>query len=46
VGDASDKDSERPMLKREETQKNAKIFLEKFAKVLDLSKTEVYFNSE
>lgn len=46
VGDASDKDAERPMLKREETQKNAKIFLEKFAKVLDLSRTEVYFNSE
>ncbi len=46
VGDASDKDAERPMLKREETRKNAEIFLEKFAKVLDLSKIEVYWNSE
>ncbi len=46
VGDASDKDAERPMLKREETRKNAEIFLQKFAKVLDLEKTEVYWNSE
>ncbi len=46
VGDASDKDAERPMLKREETRRNAEIFLQKFAKVLDLEKTEVYFNSE
>ncbi len=46
VGDASDKDAERPMLKREETRRNAEIFLQKFAKVLDLEKTEVYWNSE
>ncbi len=46
VGDASDKDAERPMLKREETRRNADIFLEKFAKVLDLTRTKVYFNSE
>ena len=46
VGDASDKDAERPMLRREETRHNAEIFLQKFAKVLDLEKTEVYWNSE
>ena len=46
VGDASDKDAERPMLTREETRRNAEIFLQKFARVLDLSKIEVYFNSE
>lgn len=46
VGDASDKDAERPMLKREETRRNAEIFLQKFAKVLDLEITEVYWNSE
>ncbi len=46
VGDASDKDAERPMLARAETEKNAKLFLDKFAKVLDLSKIEVYYNSE
>ena len=46
VGDASDKDSERPMLQRAETEANAKLFLSKFAKVLDLSKVEIYYNSE
>jgi tyrosyl-tRNA synthetase len=46
VGDASDKDAERPMLARAETEKNAKLFLSKFARVLDLSKIEVYYNSE
>lgn len=46
VGDASDKDAERPMLARTETRKNAELFLQKFAKVLDLSKIEVYWNSE
>ena len=46
VGDASDKDAERPMLQRAETEQNAKLFLSKFAKVLDLSRIEVYYNSE
>lgn len=46
VGDASDKDAERPMLQRVETEQNAKLFLSKFAKVLDLSQIEVYYNSE
>jgi tyrosyl-tRNA synthetase len=46
VGDASDKDAERPMLSRAETEANAKAFLEKFWKVLDLSKIDIYFNSE
>jgi tyrosyl-tRNA synthetase len=46
VGDASDKEAERPMLKREETRKNAELFLQKFARVLDLSTIEVYWNSE
>ncbi len=46
VGDASDKDAERPMLQRAETEANAKLFLSKFAKVLDLTQIEVYYNSE
>lgn len=46
VGDASDKDAERPMLARAETEKNAKLFLSKFARVLDLEKIEIYYNSE
>lgn len=46
VGDTSDKDAERPMLTREQTRENCAIFLEKFSKVIDISKVEVYYNSE
>ncbi len=46
VGDSSDKDAERPMLRREETQKNAEKYLSYFGKILDLSKVQVYYNSE
>lgn len=46
VGDTSDKDAERPMLKREETRKNAENYLAQFGKILDLSKLEVHYNSE
>ena len=45
VGDSSDKNAERPMLKREETTKNAEAFLAQFAKVVDVSKVEIYYNS-
>ena len=46
VGDTSDKDAERPMLTREETRKNCEAFLQKFSKVIDISKINVYYNSE
>lgn len=46
VGDSSDKDAERPMLRREETQKNAEKYLSYFGKILDLAKVHVYYNSE
>ncbi|PID84069.1 tyrosine--tRNA ligase [Candidatus Gracilibacteria bacterium] len=46
VGDTSDKDAERPMLTREETRANAEAFLQKFAKVIDTEKIEIYYNSE
>ncbi|MBP6920968.1 tyrosine--tRNA ligase [Candidatus Gracilibacteria bacterium] len=46
VGDSSDKDAERPMLKREETRANAEKYLSLFGKILDLKKVEVYYNSE
>lgn len=46
VGDTSDKDAERPMLTREQTRENCTVFLEKFSKVIDISKVEVYYNSE
>jgi tyrosyl-tRNA synthetase len=46
VGDTSDKEAERPMLKREETRKNAETWVSKFNKILDVSKVEIYYNSE
>lgn len=46
VGDTSDKDAERPMLTRAETKKNSQAFLEKFSKIVDISKINVYYNSE
>ncbi len=46
VGDTSDKDAERPMLTREETEAHAQAFLQKFSKVIDISKLEIYYNSE
>ena len=46
VGDTSDKDSERPMLSRDETRANARAFLEKFSKVIDIDSIEIYYNSE
>lgn len=46
VGDTSDKDAERPMLTREETRAYSEAFLQKFAKVIDISKVNIYYNSE
>lgn len=46
VGDTSDKDAERPMLTREETEKHARAFLEKFSRIIDISRLEIYYNSE
>ncbi len=46
VGDSSDKDAERPMLTRAETEKNAEKYLSYFGKILDLEKVKVYYNSE
>lgn len=46
VGDTSDKESERPMLEREQTRENAKNWLNLFGKILDMEKTEVHYNSE
>lgn len=46
VGDTSDKDAERPMLTRTETEKNCEAFLQKFSRIVDISKINVYYNSE
>ncbi len=46
VGDTSDKESERPMLTREQTRQNAENWIGLFGKVLDISRTEIRYNSE
>lgn len=46
IGDTSDKDSERPMLSREEIEKNMKTYFEQVGKLIDVDKTELRYNSE
>lgn len=45
VGDASDKESERPMLAETQVKDNMKTYTEQAFKILDPKKTEVYYNS-
>ncbi len=46
IGDASDKDSERPMLTYEKVKKNMENYLPQLKKVFDVDKAEVHYNSE
>lgn len=46
IGDTSDKESERPMLSREQVESNMKNYLEQAFKILDQEKTETHYNSE
>lgn len=46
IGDASDKDSERPMLTKEKVKENMKGYLSQIGKIFDIKKAEVYYNSE
>jgi tyrosyl-tRNA synthetase len=46
IGDTSDKDAERPMLAREEIEKNQKSYFEQAGKIIDLDKAELRRNSE
>lgn len=46
IGDASDKDSMRPILTKKDVEKNLKDYLPQIGKILNLSKTEVRYNSE
>ena len=45
IGDTSDKDSERPMLAKETVAENLKTYIEQAAKILDMSKVDVVYNS-
>jgi len=46
VGDSTDRDSERPMLTRKETRKNAKDYIDQFRSIIDTENVEVRYNSE
>ena len=46
IGDTSDKDSERPMLSSEIVKKNMKEYARQAAKILDIKKAEVVYNSK
>jgi tyrosyl-tRNA synthetase len=46
IGDASYKDSERPMLSKEQIQLNLTNYIEQISKILDISKVEIRYNSE
>jgi tyrosyl-tRNA synthetase len=45
IGDASDKESERPMLSTEEVEKNMQTYTQQVGRVIDLAKAEVHYNS-
>src|SRR3989339_1084261 len=46
IGDTSDKSSERPMLSKAQVKKNMKDYVEQAAKILDIKKCEVHYNSK
>ena len=46
IGDTSDKDSERPMLSSETVKKNMKEYARQAAKIIDIKKAEVVYNSK
>lgn len=46
IGDASDKNSTRPMLTRERVEENLRDYKEQISKILDLDKVEWHYNTE
>src|SRR3989454_1973230 len=46
IGDPSEKKKTRPMLTREEIQRNVATYQDQYSKILDPQKTKVVFNSE
>ncbi len=46
VGDTSDKDSERPLLSKEEIARNEKTYLKQIGTLINLKKAEVHHNSK
>ncbi len=46
IGDTSDKESERPMLSEEAVKNNLKNYIKQVAKIIDIEKTEIIYNSK
>jgi len=46
IGDTSDKESERPMLRAEQVKKNMKNYIQQAQKILNLDECETHHNSE
>lgn len=46
IGDTSDKNAERPMLTHKEINENLKTYKKQLAKIIDIKKAEIYFNSK
>lgn len=46
IGDTSDKDSERPMLKNEQVKKNMESYIQQAGKIINLDECEIHYNSE
>lgn len=46
IGDTSDKESERPMLSKEIVDSNLKTYIDQAAKIIDIKRAEIYYNSE
>ena len=46
IGDTSDKESERPMLTPETIKQNLKTYIDQAAKILDIKKAEIHYNSK
>jgi len=46
IGDTSDKDSERPMLSEDVIKDNLTTYINQVAKIIDIDKAEIHYNSE
>ncbi len=46
IGDASDKESERPMLSEKVVKRNLKTYVDQASKIIDIKKAEIHYNSE
>ncbi len=46
IGDTSDKESERPMMAKNQVKQNMKNYVEQAGKIIDIKKCEIRYNSE